>query len=379
MATTASAREQAADISVRLIGAGQEIWSLTAPERLGRMFARIGLDDLSAWDGTPPASGTCLVISADHVFAQVLLADLKAQPGMVLISAGRPVAAHVAADRAADAAADIAAGRLERAADLAVATPEELSSAYDERLRKREIPYVMELTPETVRAAEKRTFSGSYKGVTDFVTLYLWPRPAITVVRWCAGKGITPNMVTALSLVLVLAATWLFWHGWFLTGIAAAWLMCFLDTVDGKLARVTVTSTKFGNVFDHGIDLIHPPFWYWAWAVGVAATVPDAPDLTLALWVTVIGYVVQRLQEGFFIRRFGIEMHIWRRFDSLYRLVVARRNPNLALLTLFALAGRPGEGLIAVAIWTAVSLAVHSLQIAQALRAPQPLHSWLNR
>ncbi|MFV0303675.1 MAG: hypothetical protein ACK5IP_22875, partial [Paracoccus sp. (in: a-proteobacteria)] len=218
MATTASAREQAADISVRLIGAGQEIWSLTASERLGRMFARIGLDDLSAWDGTPPASGTCLVISADHVFAQVLLADLKAQPGMVLISAGRPVAAHVAADRAADAAADIAAGRLERAADLAVATPEELSSAYDERLRKREIPYVMELTPETVRAAEKRTFSGSYKGVTDFVTLYLWPRPAITVVRWFAGKGITPNMVTALSLVLVLAATWLFWHGWFLTG-----------------------------------------------------------------------------------------------------------------------------------------------------------------
>ena len=41
--------------------------------------------------------------------------------------------------------------------------------------------------------------------------------------------------------------------------------MTFLDTVDGKLARVTLTSSPFGNVLDHSLDLIHPPFWYWAW------------------------------------------------------------------------------------------------------------------
>ncbi len=378
MTITASEQKQAS-ISVKLIGKGQPIWSLSAAERLRRMFARIGLDDLSVWDGTMPASETCILISADHVYAQVLLADLLKQPGTVLLAGGRPVAAHVATHRAADVAADIAAGQLQRAADLVAKPPEELSSAYDERLRKRELPYVMALTPETVRAAEQRTFNGSYKGVSDFVTLYLWPKPAIAVVRWCARRGITPNMVTTLSLALVLAAMFMFWHGYFLSGVVVAWLMTFLDTVDGKLARVTVTSTKFGNVFDHGIDLIHPPFWYWAWAVGVATTVADPPDLTVPLWIILVGYVVQRLQEGFFIRRFGIEMHIWRRFDSLYRRVVARRNPNLFLLSVFALAGLPGEGLIAVAIWTAVSLVVHSVQIAQALRAPKPLQSWLNR
>ena len=358
---------------VRTIGEGQPIWSLSSPVRLERMFARLGVTDISAWDGAPPKTETCVVISACHIFSQVLLADLLKQPQTVLIADGAPVAAHVPAGRAADVAADIEAGRLERAADLASAGPEELSSAYDQQLRKREVPYVMRLAPETVRAAEERTFNGSYKGVTDFVTLWLWPRPAIAAVRWCAASGITPNMVTAFSLVLVLAAMWLFWHGVFLTGIVVAWLMTFLDTVDGKLARVTVSSTRFGNVFDHGIDLIHPPFWYWAWAVGVSMT----PGVSLALWVAVIGYVFQRLQEGFFIKRFGIEMHIWRRFDSLWRLVVARRNPNLALLSLFALIGRPAEGLIAVAIWTAVSLVVHSVQIVQALRAPQPLQSWL--
>jgi len=266
-----------------------------------------------------------------------------------------------------------------RSTDLTLCEPQALSSAYDEKLRKRELPYVMPLTRDTVRAVEQRTFDGSYKGVTDFVTLYCWPKPAIAVVRWCAAAKITPNMVTSLSLVLVLAAMWLFWNGFFITGIVAAWLMTFLDTVDGKLARVTVTSTKFGNVFDHGIDLIHPPFWYWAWVVGVIATVDNPPNLTIAFWITVAGYVIQRLQEGIFIKAFNMEMHIWRRFDSLYRLVVARRNPNLALLTVFTLFGYPAEGLIAVAIYTAVSLVVHSVQIAQAMQASKPLTSWLDR
>lgn len=377
MATSAHKQETAV-APVKLLGEGVSVWGMTSAERLRRMFARLNVTDVSEWDGTAPDADTCLVFSADHVFAQVLLADLSRQVGTVLTSDGRPVAAHVTADRAADVAQDIAEGSLSRAKDLISSEPEALSSAYDETLRKREVPYVMPLTSQTVRAVEQRTFDGSYKGVTDFVTLYCWPKPAIAVVRWCAASKITPNMVTSLSLVLVLAAMWLFWNGFFITGIIAAWLMTFLDTVDGKLARVTVTSTKFGNVFDHGIDLVHPPFWYWAWVVGVMATVENPPDLTVAFWITVIGYVVQRLQEGIFIKAFNMEMHIWRRFDSLYRLVVARRNPNLALLTVFALLGAPAEGLIAVAVWTAVSLIVHSMQIAQALRAPRPLQSWLD-
>ena len=137
----------------------------------------------------------------------------------------------------------------------------------------------------------------------------------------------------------------------------------------GKLGRIstTLTLTDLGAT-----DLVIE-----AATEREAATSAGAPDLARALWVTIVGYILQRLQEGFFIKRFGIEMHIWRRFDSLYRLVVARRNPNLALLSLFALAGRPADGLIAVAVWTAVSLVIHSVQIAQALRAPQPLKSWL--
>ena len=34
----------------------------------------------------------------------------------------------------------------------------------------------------------------------------------------------------------------------------------------GSLRAAPAASSKWGNVFDHGIDLIHPPFWWWAWA-----------------------------------------------------------------------------------------------------------------
>ena len=59
--------------------------------------------------------------------------------------------------------------------------------------------------------------------------------------------------------------------------------MTFLDTVDGKLARVTITSTKLGNVFDHGIDLIHPPFWYLAWGMGLALDPPAIAGIPLSV------------------------------------------------------------------------------------------------
>ena len=54
------------------------------------------------------------------------------------------------------------------------------------------------------------------------------------------------------------------------TGIAAGFGFMVLDTVDGKLARCTGQSSKWGNIFDHGVDLIHPPFWWWAWAEGLS-------------------------------------------------------------------------------------------------------------
>jgi hypothetical protein len=83
--------------------------------------------------------------------------------------------------------------------------------------------------------------------------------------------------------------------------------------------------------------------------------------------------------EGIAIWRLGLEIHVWRRVDTRFRLVTARRNPNLLLLTVFTAAGRPDLGLAAVAVWTAVCLLLHVFQLLQGLAAARHgrLTSWM--
>jgi phosphatidylglycerophosphate synthase len=169
-------------------------------------------------------------------------------------------------------------------------------------------------------------------------------------------------------------------YGW---GLLVGWLMTFLDTVDGKLARVTVTSSRFGDIFDHAIDLIHPPLWYIAWGLGLTQFQPAVPGLTLntMLWLIVVGYIVGRLVELTFKLRLGnFGIFCWRPTDSYFRLITGRRNPNLILLTISAVLGRPDLGLEAVAIWTVLTSLFLLLRLVMAWHERNisgPLRTWL--
>ena len=61
------------------------------------------------------------------------------------------------------------------------------------------------------------------------------------------------------------------------------------------------------------------------------------------MWIVVLGYIVGRLLEGVFILSFKMEMFTWRPFDGWFRQVIARRNPNLLLLTAGVALGPPGR------------------------------------
>jgi phosphatidylglycerophosphate synthase len=361
----------------RSLGGGDaKIWGMTGARRLSRSFARLGLSE-----SAPTSSGGVVVARADWVFDHSLIAALAKRPLTLLVSpGGGPVAAHAPGARVEAVAAALESGDPRAQALVGFQRLNPASLAYNEALRKREAPVLEPLAPETARRVEARLFQGSYKGVTDIVTKRVWPRPARIVTRWCAAIGITPNQVTLIGLFLAVATFGLFWTGHFALGLTLGWLMTFLDTIDGKLARVTLSSSKLGHVLDHGVDLIHPPFWWWAWWVGVQQGPHPIPAGGLMLGVVLTGYVAQRLQEGLFIQRFGFHVHAWRPFDSWFREITARRNPNLVLLTATALAGRPDVGFVAVALWTMVSLLVHLAQLVQAFALPRErVTSWLAR
>jgi phosphatidylglycerophosphate synthase len=321
-----------------------------------------------------------LLVNLDFAFDPSWLKLVAARPGLLVTRGGVTVLAHATEAREA-----IARGMREGRKVLAardILPWETADDLENEELRKKERPFMERLEPGTVRSLERASYFGAYKGVTDLLTKYLWPEWALVLTRWAARIGMTPNQVSLVGALLCLLATWLFWRGWYWPGLAAGLAFMVLDTVDGKLARCTITSSKVGEAIDHGIDLVHPPFWWWAWGVGLHAYGrPLAQEVfwwTLA--VIVGGYVVQRLIEGAFILRFGMHIHVWRRFDSRFRLVTARRNPNMVILLAFLIAGRPDWGLVAVAAWTLISLAVHMVQLVQAVTARaagRPVVSWL--
>ncbi len=363
-----------------------KIWGLTPSERVKRVLG----DGVTLTDNIDslPEEARVLVLRGDFLFEDRLVKGLVESKDTFLFVKrfGKKifVSANVSA-RDAKRAVKVLEGKedVQFLKKFKVVSPDTFFTGFHKKLRKFEPPFVLPVSKRKARELEDRLFDWSYKGVTDLVTKWWWPRPAKEVVRACVRLGIRPNHVTALGLVLVFIAGFLFYLGYLGLGLIAAWLMTFLDTVDGKLARVTVTSSKFGHYFDHIIDLIHPPFWYLLWGLGVESTgryLLDYPTIPL-YWAIFVGYIVGRLAEGFFewfIEGFGI--FLWRPVDSLFRLVTARRNPCLIILTISYILGRPDWGLVAVAFWTVVTSAFLVLRLLMAFFQKvrgRKIRSWL--
>ncbi len=350
---------------------------MNAADRLERIAANAGL----SLSDTGSADGNIVAANLAFAFDPAWLKAIAKAPDTVLVHEGATVLVHAAAGKGqAKALKDFASGKVPAGFTTWDSRETELSYA---ELRKRERPFVLALDADDPEPVERASYDAAYKGVTDILTLYLWRRPAFYLTRWAARAGLTPNMITLVGAIFCVLAFYFFWIGHYWTGIATGFVFMVLDTVDGKLARCTGASSKWGNVFDHGIDLVHPPFWWWAWAHGLGAfgTPLEPIKLTMALWVIVGGYVLQRVIEGYFMRRFsGMHIHVWKRFDSRFRLVTARRNPNMVILFAAMLFGRPDVGLLLVAAWTLISLIVHAVRLAQAEGAAargQKITSWL--
>ena len=251
---------------------------------------------------------------------------------------------------------------------------------FNASLKKREIFLAYAVSHSPVPDIEAALYAASYKGVTDIVTKYAWPAPALVVVRACIAAGIGPNAVTLLSIILSIAALPLFAGGWFAWALACAWGMTFLDTVDGKLARVTVSYSKFGSYFDHIPDLIFPPLWWWAAMIGLRDGAPAlADELTAAFWVVIGTYLVGRACEGIFELRNKFVPFVWRPRDARFRLVLARRNPNLMILTAGALTGLAAESYLVMAGWCAVCALIQIWNLIESewARRRGPLVSYL--
>lgn len=376
-------------ISAYIIGESPiPLWGLSSHTRLTRVLNRAGITDIvENLDTLPSTTKNVLLVRATYLYDERVLKSLIKEHNILLRvpSQGQQIAvAAIVSSTLAQQVCNVLSGDhpFENALNIQTIELDSLTSGYQEELKKYDPPFVLPIHGSNQKPLEDHLFAGSYKGVTDLVTKWAWPCPAKVATRWCARLGIRPNHLTSLSVLLTITAGLLFMDGSFWWGLLLGWFMTFLDTVDGKLARVTLTSSRIGHVLDKGLDIIHPPLWYIAWGMGLSSLDPSLTNLSLnsILWIIVGGYIVGRICEGIFevsLGKFGI--FCWRPIDSYHRLVTARRNPNLLLLTGSLLFSRPDIGLLAVAMWTVISSTFLIIRLAMAMGSrinSGPLKPW---
>ncbi len=356
------------------------LWGLSSRERLERQLRAAGFMHITSDASAASSAERVLLVQAGYLFEQRTVIALAKQQDALLECPvdGGLAGASCSGTRVQEFAAALNSPAAPRPAAARVVRPNELEQ-YDDHLRRVEPPLLEPMREDRRDALESLLYGNSYKGITDLVTKWLWPRPARHVVAWCANAGITPNMVTLVGLALVLAATWLFAHGAFASGLLCGWVMTLLDTVDGKLARVTVQSSKVGHWLDHGMDIIHPPFWYVLWGTGLGMSIAPATQ-HLMVQMIVGGYIAGRALEALFHALGSCSMFAWRPFDAYFRLVTARRNPCLIIMSLCLLVGHADWAFYGVAWWTAGSSALMALRLIYAVierLRHGPLRSWL--
>jgi phosphatidylglycerophosphate synthase len=232
--------------------------------------------------------------------------------------------------------------------------------AYINKLR-RTLPYWLYAVhdADARQRLQRQMFWDNYKGSTDLLTRYVYPPLVWPLVRLCVWLRIHPNTVTVLSILLAIAVVPLFMNSHFLYGFLCAYAMSVLDSVDGKLARLTLTDSKIGNAMDHGTDIVHPPFWYFAFAWGLGAQTTSDPLYQAAIWLTVF-YIADRIVLGVAKYRLGFALHAATRLDAWVRSFIARRNITMSIMALSVLVGEGAMGLYIITAWQGLTFFWHS-------------------
>jgi phosphatidylglycerophosphate synthase len=110
---------------------------------------------------------------------------------------------------------------------------------------------------------DKVRLDSAVKPVDGFFTTFFVSPYSKYIARWAARRGLTPNVVTSVSMAVGVLSACAFAIGsraWLVVGAVLLQAAFTLDCVDGQLARYTLTFTKFGawldSVFDRGKEYV---------------------------------------------------------------------------------------------------------------------------
>jgi len=81
-----------------------------------------------------------------------------------------------------------------------------------------------------------------------------YERSTLWMGRLCLKVGLTPNVLTSLSLICAIISGIYFWKGQIWVGVIWMLLTSLTDMLDGATARAGNLGTVFGGILDHVFD-----------------------------------------------------------------------------------------------------------------------------
>lgn len=216
------------------------------------------------------------------------------------------------------------------------------------------------------QTAAAHLFASAQKGVLDFPARFLHPVPENAAVRLIADTPITPNMITVFTGVLGFWATWRFATGGVALALALALVVNVLDGVDGKLARVRLEASKFGDRLDHFLDVSFEFSWYLAIGWGLMAVSGDRQPMLVGAGL-IAAMISSRAFSGLYKLRSGRQIHDHTAFDRGFRLIAGRRNIYVLVLLAGWLATGSLAGPLALCLgWGIATAMVYLVRVGMA-------------
>ncbi len=214
------------------------------------------------------------------------------------------------------------------------------------------------------RAGERHLLDAAQKGTLDLPARYLHPLFENWMTKQVARfPVISPNVITTLTNIIAFVATGLMVLGGVGPGLFLAALVGILDGVDGKLARMTVRCTKFGDRYEHILDNIYELSWYWAlgWAFSGGA-LGHFPLIMSGLMT--LFYILDRAFTGGFKHFKKIELFDYAPIDRLFRQIGSRRNINILMMIIGTAIRLPYEAFLVMVAWMMFTAVFHGGRVA---------------
>lgn len=165
------------------------------------------------------------------------------------------------------------------------------------------------------------------------------------LVRGLVRAGVTPNTLTTVGALLILASAVAFGMGSIRLGGLLVLASGVVDTLDGQVARRTAASTRFGAFYDSTLDRVGDGASF----VGIAAWLMVAPDIRwrqAAVIICMLAIVTAMLVSYMRARAEGLGLEC--------KVGVAQRAERIILLGLPTLLVGAGPG--GVILTTVVAL-----------------------